>query len=62
MRLPTRQDGVENRDKVYCSWLDPAGKMGPPFKIFHFFWEFSSRPSGTNHETCSTYRWTENFD
>ena len=27
MRLPTRQDGVENSDKVYCFGLNERGRI-----------------------------------
>ena len=42
MRLPTRQDGVENRDKVYCVntsnfETDKSGYLQPKGSFFLYF-------------------------
>ena len=40
MRLPTRKDGVENRDKVYCSeWIILSGefsRIGPSHLVLSY--------------------------
>ena len=37
-RLPTRQDGVENRDKVYCRWILVSNNSRA-----RIFWKVNSR-------------------